>query len=77
VPGIAATCDDKGSLRAQLCRKGYRCAAVLGPFAARQGPPEYTVTLYDATGRSYLATRRGTPRALWAWIEALPDHQDR
>jgi hypothetical protein len=59
----------KRELEALLGAKGYRHAAVLGPFVGQAGEDEYTVTLGDSRRP---ATERGTYAALRDWIAALP-----
>jgi hypothetical protein len=62
-------------IEAQLATKGYRHAVVLGPFGARTGADEYTVALYDPSGRVWLRSLRGTFPALRDEIAALPDQE--
>jgi hypothetical protein len=59
-------------LQAQLETKGYRHAVVLGPFGGRDGAEEYTVALYDPSGRVHRGSLRGTEAALRDEIAALP-----
>ena len=65
--------QERALLQELLRGKGYRDALVLGPFGGTTGAREYTVPLYDAAGRAYLQTLRGTYADLVEAIRALPD----
>lgn len=60
----------KHQLRQLAAARGHEHTVVLGPFGQRGGPPEYTVALYDATGRVHRETLRGTYEHLAALLRA-------
>jgi hypothetical protein len=64
--------QEKALLLELLRAKGYRDPLVLGPFGGVSNAREYTVPLYDATGRAYRETLRGTYADLREEILTLP-----
>ncbi len=52
--------DNRLALQHLAHRRGHRHAAVLGPFDQPDGPPHYTVALYDDSGRVHRETLQGT-----------------